>query len=473
MTIQFGTDGWRALMSEEFTVENVKICAQAVCDFMSDRDMGQNGLIIGYDTRFNSEVFAKTVAEVASGNHIPVILCDRPCPTPVLSYNLVSRECGAGVVITASHNSKEWNGFKFKPPYGGSASPEIISEIEAYIANIGPAEKIPTMPIDHAEEIGLLEKIDPEPTYLNHIAQIVNLNRIRNAGLNIAVDSMHGAGSKYFAKLMEGGTSNVVELRSEHDPNFPDMIQPEPIKKNLGPLIDFMEGSNFDVGLATDGDADRLGLIDEDGNYISTLHAFSLICKHLLENLEMKGPIIKSVTMTNIINKLGELHEVEVIDTPVGFKYLGPVMMEENAIAAGEESGGYGFTGHIPERDGLLSGLMILDLMSITQLNPSDLLEELEELVGVYHYDRHDISFEERDRECKLLRIADTQFESIGDLKVISTDDRDGLKLNLEENSWALIRFSGTEPLIRIYAEAPTANQVEKIIQNCSKIVEQ
>ena len=163
----------------------------------------------------------------------------------------------------------------------------------------------------------------------------------------------------------------------------------------------------------------------------------------------------------------------EVIDTPVGFKYLGPVMMEENAIAAGEESGGYGFTGHIPERDGLLSGLMILDLMSITQLNPSDLLEELEELVGVYHYDRHDISFEERDRECKLLRIADTQFESIGDLKVISTDDRDGLKLNLEENSWALIRFSGTEPLIRIYAEAPTANQVEKIIQNCSKIVEQ
>ena len=198
-----------------------------------------------------------------------------------------------------------------------------------------------------------------------------------------------------------------------------------------------------------------------------------MICKHLLENLEMKGPIIKSVTMTNIINKLGELHEVEVIDTPVGFKYLGPVMMEENAIAAGEESGGYGFTGHIPERDGLLSGLMILDLMAITQLNPSDLLEELEELVGVYHYDRHDISFKERDRECKLLRIADTQFESIGDLKVISTDDRDGLKLNLEENSWALIRFSGTEPLIRIYAEAPTADQVEKIIQNCSKIVEQ
>ncbi len=473
MTIQFGTDGWRALMSEEFTVENVKICAQAVCNFMLDRDMGQNGLIIGYDTRFNSEVFAKTVAEVAAGNQIPVILCDRPCPTPVLSYNLVSKECGAGVVITASHNSKEWNGFKFKPSYGGSASPEIISEIETYISSIGNPEKIPTMPIESAKEMGLLEQIDPEPIYLNHIAELVNLKRIRNAGLNIAVDSMHGAGSRYFTKLMEGGSSKVVEIRSKHDPSFPNMIQPEPIAKNLGPLIDFMVHSNFDVGLATDGDADRLGLIDENGNYISTLQTFSLICQHLLENLGMKGPIVKSITMTNVIDKLGELHEIEVIDTPVGFKYLGPVMMEENAIAAGEESGGYGFNGHIPERDGLLSGLLILDMMSITQLNPSDLLEELEELVGVYHYDRHDIEFDEKDREEKLITITGSEFESIGDLKVVSTDNRDGLKLNLEEDSWALIRFSGTEPLIRIYAEASTTDQVEKIIENCSKILGQ
>jgi len=234
-----------------------------------------------------------------------------------------------------------------------------------------------------------------------------------------------------------------------------------------------MVHSNFDVGLATDGDADRLGLIDENGNYISTLQTFSLICQHLLENLGMKGPIVKSITMTNVIDKLGELHEIEVIDTPVGFKYLGPVMMEENAIAAGEESGGYGFNGHIPERDGLLSGLLILDMMSITQLNPSDLLEELEELVGVYHYDRHDIEFDEKDREEKLITITGSEFESIGDLKVVSTDNRDGLKLNLEEDSWALIRFSGTEPLIRIYAEASTTDQVEKIIENCSKILGQ
>ena len=209
-------------MSEEFTVENVKICAQAVCNFMSDRDMGQNGLIIGYDTRLNSEVFAKTVAEVAAGNQIPVILCDKPCPTPVLSYNLVSRECGAGVVITASHNSKEWNGFKFKPPYGGSASPEIISEIEGYISNIGNPETIPTMPIDSAEQMGLLEKIDPEPPYLNHIAQLVNLSRIRNAGLNIAVDSMHGAGSKYFAKLIEGGKLT----KTVKNPNYRGISNP-------------------------------------------------------------------------------------------------------------------------------------------------------------------------------------------------------------------------------------------------------
>jgi len=445
LTIKFGTDGWRALMPEEFTVENVKICAQAVCNFMKDRDVGRNGLIIGYDTRLNSNTFAESVAEVAAGNQIPVILCDRPCPTPVLSYNLVARECGAGVVITASHNSWEWNGFKFKPSYGGSASAAIISE---------------------------LEKLDPEPTYLNHIAELVDLNRIRNAGLNIAVDSMHGAGSKYFAKLIEGGSSRVEEIRGNPDPSFPGMIQPEPIEKNLEPLRKLLSNSSFDVGLATDGDADRLGLTDEEGNYISTLHTFALICKHLLENLGLKGPIIKSITMTNMINKLGKLHDIDVIDTPVGFKYLGPVMMEENAIAAGEESGGYGFTGHIPERDGLLSGLMILDMMSVTGLNPSDLLEELEEITGPYHFDRKDIAFNEQDREEKLHRISKPTFEHLGKLKVLNTDTRDGLKLHLEENAWALIRFSGTEPLIRLYAEGTNPDQVKEIIENCRMIVD-
>ncbi|HBF00592.1 MAG TPA: phosphomannomutase, partial [Dehalococcoidia bacterium] len=189
MTIKFGTDGWRALMPEDFTIENVKLCAQAVCNFMKDRDIWGNGLIIGYDTRLNSNIFAESVAEVAAGNQIPVILCDRPCPTPVLSYNLVSRECGAGVVITASHNSREWNGFKFKLSYGGSASEAIISEIEKYIFEVEKSQNISTMPIETAEKIGMLEKLDPEPAYLNHIAELVDLNRIRNAGLNIAIDS--------------------------------------------------------------------------------------------------------------------------------------------------------------------------------------------------------------------------------------------------------------------------------------------
>ena len=455
-------------MPEDFTIENVKLCAQAVCNFMKDRDIWGNGLIIGYDTRLNSNIFAESVAEVAAGNQIPVILCDRPCPTPVLSYNLVSRECGAGVVITASHNSREWNGFKFKLSYGGSASEAIISEIEKYIFEVEKSQNISTMPIETAEKIGMLEKLDPEPAYLNHIAELVDLNRIRNAGLNIAIDSMHGAGSKYLAKLLEGGSSRVEEIRENPDPTFPGMIQPEPIEKNLEPLRKLLSNSNFDVGLATDGDADRLGLTDEEGNYISALHTFALICKHLLENLGLKGPIIKSITMTNMINKLGQLHDVDVIDTPVGFKYLGPVMMEENAIAAGEESGGYGFTGHIPERDGLLSGLM----MSVTGLNPSNLLEELEEITGPYHFDRKDIAFNEQDREKKLIRITKPTFEHLGELKVLNTDTRDGLKLHLEENSWALIRFSGTEPLIRLYAEGTSPDQVKKIIENCRMIVD-
>jgi phosphomannomutase len=300
---------------------------------------------------------------------------------------------------------------------------------------------------------------------------MVSLNEIRNAGLNVVVDSMHGAGSGYIAKILEGGSTKVFEIRSEVNPSFPDMIQPEPIDQNLDPLKLKISDANGDVGLATDGDADRLGLVDEKGSYISTLHTFALICQHMLDGLNMKGTLVKSITMSNMINKLGEIYDVPVIDTPVGFKYLGPVMMEEDAIAAGEESGGYAFRGHIPERDGILSALLILDMMVKTGKNPSELLDDLEEKVGNHFYARVDIEFHQDQREVILEALSNFNLPTLSGTTISEIDTRDGYRFVLTNGSWALIRFSGTEPLLRIYAESESLESVESLISACRDVV--
>jgi phosphomannomutase len=467
VVIKFGTDGWRAIIGEEYTFQNVRICAQGVANYLKSNGYESSGLIIGYDTRFKSAEFAASAAEVIAGNNIPVILCDRPAPTPVVSYNLVQHECAAGIVITASHNPSNWNGFKFKPGYGGSASPDIVTKLEEFISIVETSGEIQSIPIEDGLKTGLIEKINPDPSYMNHIAGMVNLKSIREAGLNVVIDSMHGAGATYISRLIEGGTTKIFEIRSEINTSFPDMTQPEPIESNLIPLKDKIIEVNGDVGLATDGDADRLGIMDENGQYITTLHAFALICNHILTDLNMTGPIVKSITMTSMIDKLGELHKIPVITTPVGFKYLGPMMIEENAMAAGEESGGYAFQGHIPERDGILSGLMILNMMAKTSKNPSELIDDLEEIVGPHFYLRIDTEFDSQNKMKIIEKVSSMKPKHIAGIPVIKIDDQDGFKFILENNNWGLIRFSGTEPLMRIYAEGIDENIVSEILSEC------
>ena len=466
MSIKFGTDGWRALVNQDFTDDNVRICAQAVCDYMKSHNISHTGLIIGYDTRASSHNFAKSVAEVAAGNNISVMLCKDPCPTPAVSYNLVLRECGAGVVITASHNSADWNGFKFKPGYGGSASSEIIFNLEKHLHQIEKTNFVHSVSFEKGKSSGLIELIDPKTTYLNRLAELVDLSAIRNSGLNIVIDSMYGAGSGYFSELISGGNNKIKEIRSEFSPTFPGLTQPEPIENNLHPLMNEVIDFNADIGLATDGDADRLGIVDENGNYVSTLISFSLLCQHLIENLSMKGPIIKSVTMTNMINKLAELNKVEVIETPVGFKNLGPVFMEQEGLAAGEESGGYAFQGHIPERDGLLSGLLILDMMIKTQSTISELIEKLTNKVGEHFYIRSDIPFEHSKRKEIDNILKNRSFNSISGININNVNEEDGFKFNLQNDSWVLVRFSGTEPLLRLHAESNSQDHVESLIED-------
>jgi len=470
MTIKFGTDGWRAVTAEDYTFDNVRICSQAVSEYMKDRNIEANGLIIGYDTRFASDRFAVAAAEVAAANGIPVMLCDRHAPTPVISYNVLNRECGAGIIITASHNSKEWNGFKFRPGYGGSASPEIVKDLEGYISRLEEDGKASSVAAPEAVKNGLIEMINPQATYMNHIAGMVGLKEIREAGLNVAVDSMHGAGSGYLASLLEGGSTRVFEIRSNVNPSFPNMKQPEPIDSNLTPLKSAMDEVNADIGIATDGDADRLGVLDENGHYISTLHVFSLICQHLIEGLGMKGTLVKSITMTSMIDKIGEAHGLPVLTTPVGFKHLGPVMIEEGAVAAGEESGGYAFRGHIPERDGILSALMLLDMMVKTGKNPGELIIDLEGKVGPHFYDRLDLEYPASERDHIMGKVEAASPRHLANILVSEIDDRDGLRYILQDGSWALIRLSGTEPVLRIYAEAVSPEIVALLIEECKKI---
>ena len=282
---------------------------------------------------------------------------------------------------------------------------------------------------------------------------------------------MHGAGCGYINELLRNGSTKIIEIRGDPNPSFPGMLQPEPIDQNLSELKTTILENNGDVGLALDGDADRLGLVEDNGVYVSTLHTFALICKHLLENLGLKGTLVRSITMTNMIDQLGTIHGVSVVDTPVGFKHLGPIMMEEEALAAGEESGGYAFRGHIPERDGILSALFMLDMMVTTGQNPSELLEDLVHTVGPHYYKRIDIEFDPADTERISNILNDFQPQNISGLDVKKIDTRDGYRFMLEDQSWCLLRFSGTEPLLRIYAEANSDELVDSLLKSCQELV--
>ena len=462
MGIKFGTEGWRGIVAEDYTFDNVRLCAQGTTEFLREQGLDSRGLVIGYDTRFASEEFAAAVAEVSTANGVTTYLCDRAAPTPVVSYNVVARDAGAGVIITASHNPARWNGFKYKPHYGGSASPEIAGQLEARIAQVEASQGVNRMSLDDAG--ALLEYIDPEPLYLGNVATLVDLGGIRRAGLKVLVDPMFGAGAGYFTKLLSGGAIKVTELHGERNPAFPGISQPEPIAHNLGTLMSSVPRRHADLGLATDGDADRLGVVDENGRFMTTLQTFALLCLHQLEVLGRRGPLVRSITMTSMVDRLGEMYGVPVIDTPVGFKHLAPAMMRENAILAGEESGGYAFRGNVPERDGILSGLMLLDMMVKTGKTPSELLSMLTDKVGPHYYDRWDLKFDARRRDSIQARVKAARPSALAGKRVEKVDTRDGLRFVLEGGYWTLVRFSGTEPLLRIYAEADSPEQVAALL---------
>jgi alpha-D-glucose phosphate-specific phosphoglucomutase len=442
----------------------VRRCAQGVADYLQASELANKGIVIGYDTRFASADFARASAEVLAGNNVKVYLTDKPTPTPVVSYGIVAHKAGGGIVITASHNPAQWNGFKYKTPDGASAPTDIVTEIEQYIATTQPGS-IKRLDIDKAVSHGWIEYTDLKPVYTEQINRIINTRDIKQANFKIVVDSMHGSGSGYFRMLLEDSQDDVIEINAEPNPNFPGMKQPEPIAPNLSRLAFTVRQSGASVGLATDGDSDRIGIIDEHGNFLTQLQVYALLALYLLEVRGERGAIVKSITTTSMLYRLGELYGVPVFEVPVGFKYVAPVMLEENAMIGGEESGGYGFRGHVPERDALVAGLYFLDFMAKTGKTPSQLLDYLYSKVGPHYYDRMDIYFNAAERDIIVKRVEDSFPPFLDGVKVLKKDPLDGFRFILEDGGWLLIRFSGTEPVLRIYAETSSPQKVQRLLE--------
>lgn len=462
-SIRFGTDGWRGRIAEDYTFENVRRCSQGFADYLLAKGFRQNDVVVGYDCRFHSENFAAAVAEVLAGNDLRVHLTAGATPTPVISFSTVHKKAVAAVNVTASHNPPTDNGYKVRDEHGGAIDPAGLKEIEARIPD--SADKIKRIPLEEGIAQGKIVRFDPAPAYLEQIAKLIDLQPIKDAGLKVLVDPMWGNGIGWFPRLLAGGRTRVIEIHNERNPIFPEMSRPEPIPPNVnaGLLATVREGA--DVLIITDGDADRVGLGDETGKFIDQLRVYGLLGYYMLEVRGERGPIVKTLSTTNMLNKLGKLYDVPVYETGVGFKYVAPKVLETNAMLGGEESGGYAFRGHVPERDGILAGIYILDMMVRLGKKPSELLAELFRKVGAHYYDRIDTPFS-GDRQSKETQIINARPETIGGFRVVNLDTTDGYKFNLEDGGWLLIRFSGTEPIVRVYCETTSQDRVPAILQD-------
>lgn len=463
LKIKFGTDGWRGTIAADYTFENVQRCTQGFASYLLDQGMKDEWVVVGYDQRFHSENFAAAVAEVLAANSLRVYLTQRATPTPVISYAVVAQQAVAAVNITASHNPPVDNGFKVRNRHGGAIDPDGLAQIEALIPD--DPSQIRKMVLHEAEAAGFVVWLDPAPAYIKQIRRLIDLQPIKDAGLNVVVDAMWGNGAGWFSNLLAGGKTTVTEIHNHRNPIFPEMSRPEPIRPNIDAGLKAARDYGADVLLILDGDADRVGLGDEHGEFINQLRVFGLLAYYLLEVRGERGPIVKTLSTTTMLNKLGRLYDVPVHETGVGFKYVAPKMIETQAMIGGEESGGYAFRGHVPERDGILAGLYALDLMVRLGKKPSELLDLLFEKVGTHYYDRVDTRFS-GDRAAREQMILDANPQTIGGLKVTELVTLDGFQFRLEDGGWLLIRFSGTEPILRVYCETTHKDRVQDILED-------
>jgi len=467
-TIIFGTDGWRGVVAEDYTFDNVRRCAQGFSNYLLEKGKKGQSVVVGHDKRFSGEHFATAVAEVLAANGFKVWLTQDATPTPVISYAVVDKKAVGAVNITASHNPPTDNGFKVRDENGGAIDPDGLKKIEALIPEDISAVKRVALKDTQAD--GSVQMFDASIAYIEHLKDLIDLQPIKDAGFTVMVDAMWGNGAGWFTRLLAGGKTKVIEIHNTRNPSFPEMKRPEPIQPNVDVGLQATLDNKADVLLITDGDADRVGFGDENGKFIDQLRAYGLLAYYMLEVRGLRGPIIKTLSTTTMLNKLGKIYGVDVVETGVGFKYVAPKMLEMDGLMGGEESGGYAFRGNVPERDGILAGLYMLDFMVRTGKKPTELLKMLFDKVGGEHYyDRIDTPFS-GDRSAREEKILAAKPEIIGGLKVTELITVDGFQFRLEDGGWLLIRFSGTEPIMRVYCETMHKDKVQAILHDGLKI---
>ncbi|OGN88003.1 MAG: hypothetical protein A2X23_07465 [Chloroflexi bacterium GWC2_73_18] len=476
----FGTDGWRARVAEEFTFENVRRCAEGVARYVVEQGTAARGAVVAYDRRFASEHFAAAAAEVILAHDIPVFFAATAVPTQMASFEVVQREAAAAIVITASHNPWTDNGFKVKSPSGAAAGPEILGVLEATIRERAGVQP-PRRPFADAEAAGLVERFDPFDGYRAYVGRTLELERLRDADIDLFVEPMYGAGAGWTGRLLAGGRIRVHEIHAERNPYFGG-INPEPIRPNIDEALGILAAGGYDLGLLLDGDADRAGAADERGVFIHQLQVMGLLMYYLLEHRGLRAPVVYTVNETSMVERLGARYGVPVHETSVGFKYVGPKMIETGAMMGGEESGGYGFGMHLPERDGIYADLLLLDLFLRERERgrwpPSAAVAHLHELAGPSFYLRVDVHVERAAypalKERLLVELRDHAPATLAGeplVRSVALDTNDGFKWWTADGSWLLVRFSGTEPLVRVYAEATGARARDALLAAGEKLV--
>jgi phosphomannomutase len=478
--IVFGTDGWRARIADEFTFENVRRCADGVARAVLAAGTRERGVVVAYDRRFASEHFAQSAAEVLLAHDIPIFFAERAVPTQMSTYEVVVRRAAAGIVITASHNPWTDNGFKVKSPEGSAAGPEMLAVVEAAIAaNAG--QPIPRRPFAEAEAAGLVERFDPYPGYEAFVRRTLDLDALRAADVHVLVEPMWGSGAGWISRLLAGGRIRVTEIHQERNPYFGG-VNPEPIRPHVDEALGLLARGGFDLGLLLDGDADRAGAADERGVFIHQLQVTGLLMYYLAEHRGVRDPVVVSVNNTSMAARLGERYGITVHETPVGFKYIGPKMIETGAMMGGEESGGFGFGMHLPERDGIYADLLLLDLFlrerAAGRWPVSRIVAHLHEIAGPSFYRRVDVHVPREAYEGVKQRLLvelrahePTDLDGLPVVRVQPLSTNDGYKFFTPDGSWLLVRTSGTEPLVRVYTEASSEELRDALIAAGERLV--
>uniref|UniRef100_A0A7C5PDC8 Phosphoglucomutase/phosphomannomutase family protein n=1 Tax=Thermodesulfobium narugense TaxID=184064 RepID=A0A7C5PDC8_9BACT len=464
MNIKFGTDGWRAKIAEGYTFENLEKVSLALAITLEEENPSNKTCVIGYDTRFFSEEFAMHVAEVLSGVGFDVIISDNFIPTPTLAFSVKDIGCAVGIMITASHNPYNYNGFKIKQSFGGSASEEFTSKVEFNL------EKIKNY--NFSKEKKKIRVRNLFENYKNSLLKFVDTNAIKEANIRVAVDCMNGAGSGYLTKLLSELNVEVFPVRNEKDPYFKGS-RPEPIPQLLGPLSYTVFSNSLNLGTALDGDGDRVASCDTLGTVFTSQQTYALLLHHLIENRKLRGKVLKNFAVSVLIDKLSKLYSIDCEILPVGFKYICSKMISEaNVLMGGEESGGFGFRGHIPDRDGFLSSLYLIESVVMTKKSLMEQLDEIYDKVGFFEYDRYDLKLETSVDEVKkkIKDLIENPKKKINDKTVYKISTIDGIKYILEDESWLLIRPSGTEPVVRIYAEGKGIHEAKALIKFGKKL---